>query len=202
MRSMAGVKYEYVDQHILLRFEPGLVMAPMDPLLLQTPEEAFSHRVIPAITFSRANYRTVFQGDSVRMFDPVGTPEKSGFKHCCTDSCDLFQDHVKFESPEGTLFVLGNTVAWKMHNIITSSGKTRTAKSLETYHFEPDESLQIRTRCDVSDARSGEIGASMRKYLLGSSPKMINPAITIPASSPRLAVNRGCRAPRCCRCLR
>ncbi len=112
-----------------------------------------------------ANYRTVFQGDAVRMFDPVGTPEKFGFKHCCTDSYDLFQDHVKFEIPEETLFVLGTTVAWKMHNIITSSGKTRTAKSLETYHFEPDGSLQIRTWYDVSGARSGEIGASMRKYL-------------------------------------
>lgn len=112
-----------------------------------------------------ANYRTVFQGDCVRMFDPVGTPEKFGFKQCLTDSFDLFQDHVKFEIPEETLFVLGNTVAWTMHNIITSSGKTGVAKSLETFQFEPDGSLQIRTWYDVSGARSGEIGASMRKYL-------------------------------------
>ncbi len=112
-----------------------------------------------------ANYRTVFEGDAVRMLDPVGTPEKFGFKHCCIDSYDLFQDHVKFEIPEETLFVLGNTVAWVMHNNITSSGKTRTAKSLETYQFEPDGSLQIRTWYDVSGATSGEIGKSMRTYL-------------------------------------
>jgi len=111
------------------------------------------------------NYRTVFQGDNVRMLDPVGTPEKSGFQKCCADSFDLFQDHVKFEIPEETLFVLGNTVSWVMHNIISSSGKTGLAKSIETYQFEPDGSLIIKTWYDVSGARSGEIGASMREYL-------------------------------------
>lgn len=112
-----------------------------------------------------ANYRTVFQGDAVRMFDPLGTPEKFGFKHCLTDSYDLFQDHVKFEIPEETLFVLGNTVGWVMHNIISSNNKTGLAKSIETFQFEPDGSLAIRTWYDVTGARSGEIGASMRTYL-------------------------------------
>ncbi len=112
-----------------------------------------------------ANYRTVFEGDNVRMLDPVGTPEKFGFKKCCTDSYDLFQDHVKFEIPRETLFVLGDTVAWVMHNLITSSGKTNIAKSIETYQFGEDGSLTTRTWYDVSGARSGEILDSMSTYL-------------------------------------
>ncbi|MEH6550295.1 MAG: hypothetical protein V7744_09960 [Pseudomonadales bacterium] len=111
------------------------------------------------------NYRTVFQGDSVRMLDPVGTPEKFGFKNCCTDSFDLFNDHVKFEIREESLFILGNTVAWVMNNIISSSGKEGVAKSIETFQFEPDGSLIIKTWYDVSGATSGRIKESMSEYL-------------------------------------
>ncbi|MCB1675364.1 MAG: hypothetical protein KDI01_03690 [Halioglobus sp.] len=114
------------------------------------------------------NYRTVLQGEAVRMLDPVSTPEKFGFKHCCEDSFDLFQDHVKFEIPEKTLFVLGNTVAWIMHNNITSSGKTFVVPSIETFVFEPDGSLVIRTWYDVPRNAGGELGASMHTYLPNS----------------------------------
>ena len=112
-----------------------------------------------------ANYRTVLEGEVVRMLDPVGTPEKFGFENCCVESFKLFQDHVKLEIPEDTLFILDNTVAWLIQNHITSSGKTGIAKSLEFFIFEPDGSLTIRTWYDVHGARSGEIAASMRTYL-------------------------------------
>ncbi len=112
-----------------------------------------------------ANYRTVFQGDAVRMLDPVGTPEKYGFKSCCTDSYDLFQPNVKFEIPDETLFVLGNEVAWVMHNIITSGGKTWVGKSIETFRFEPDGSLVIRTWYDVPENAQNELGDIFDVYL-------------------------------------
>ena len=32
-----------------------------------------------------------------RMLDPVGTPEKVGFEHCCLDSWKLFQSRVRFK---------------------------------------------------------------------------------------------------------
>jgi len=111
------------------------------------------------------NYRTVFQGDNVRMLDPVGTPEKFGFKQCCTDSYDLFHDHVKFEQQKHTLFILGNTVAWVMNNHITSTGKTVVAKSIETFQFEEDGSLIIKTWYDVAGASGGRIRESMSTYL-------------------------------------
>ena len=67
------------------------------------------------------NYRTVVQGDAVRMFDPVSTPEKFGFKHCCEDSWDLFQPRVRFRIQPGTLFgvlhLLFNTICMS-HGIV------------------------------------------------------------------------------------
>jgi hypothetical protein len=111
------------------------------------------------------NYRSVFKGDNVRMLDPVGTPEKFGFKNCCEDSYDLFHDHVKFEIQTDSFFILGNTVAWVMNNIISSSGKTGRAKSIETFQFESDGSLIIKTWYDVSGATSGKIKESMSTYL-------------------------------------
>ena len=42
------------------------------------------------------NWRSVAPGD-FRMLDPVGTPEKHGFEHCCVESFDLFQKEVTFK---------------------------------------------------------------------------------------------------------
>ena len=111
------------------------------------------------------NYRTVFQGDAVRMFDPVDTPEKFGFKHCCTDSYDLFQPRVKFHIPPETLFILGNEVAWVMNNIITSKGKEYMEPSIESYRFEPDGSLAIRTWYRIPQHSDGELGEMFQTYL-------------------------------------
>ena len=49
------------------------------------------------------NYRKLAPG-TFRMLDPVGTPEKVGFEHCCVDSWDLFQPSVKFRVVPGSLF--------------------------------------------------------------------------------------------------
>jgi len=52
MQPLAVVKHGYVVQHILLCFEPSLVITPVDTLLLQAPKEASCNRIIPAITFT------------------------------------------------------------------------------------------------------------------------------------------------------
>ncbi len=111
------------------------------------------------------NYRSVLATDAVRMLDPVGTPEKFGFQHCLVDSFDLFQSTIKFHIPEETLFVNGNSVGWVMHNIITSSGETSTMLSIETYHFEPDGSLAIRTWYRLPHGAGGDLGRVFSEYL-------------------------------------
>lgn len=113
------------------------------------------------------NYRTVVASDCVRMLDPVGTPEKYGFQHCIVDSWDLFQPHVKFHMPPETLFVNGNEVAWVLHNIITSEGRTTVVPSIETYRFEPDGSLAIRTWYRIPRKAGGELGQMFTTYLPG-----------------------------------
>lgn len=111
------------------------------------------------------NYHTVVKTDAVRMFDPVATPEKFGFKHCCSDSYDLFQPNVKFHIPKETLFILGNEVSWVMNNIITSNGKEFMEPSIETFKFEPDGSLAIKTFYRIPQHTNDELGTMFKTYL-------------------------------------
>lgn len=99
------------------------------------------------------------------MLDPVGTEEKFGFQKCFVDSFDLFQANVKFHIPPETLFVNGNEVAWVMHNIITSGGETTMTPSIETYRFEPDGSLVIRTWYRIPHGNKAELGEMFTTYL-------------------------------------
>jgi hypothetical protein len=110
------------------------------------------------------NWRSVAPGD-FRMLDPVGTPEKRGFEHCALDSWDLFQKRVKFEVVDGTLFICGNEVAWTLENSITADGKTHSALSIETYRFEPDGSVVIRTYYKVPERTKDELGQIFQTYL-------------------------------------
>ena len=63
MQPIAVVKHGYILQHILLRFETCLVVAPLNSLLFQAPEEAFRNRVILTVSFAaHATYKPmVFQ---------------------------------------------------------------------------------------------------------------------------------------------
>ena len=110
------------------------------------------------------NWRSVAPGD-FRMLDPVGTPEKRGFEHCALDSWDLFQKRVKFRIVDGTLFICGNEVAWTLENSITADGKTHAALSIETYRFEPDGSVVIRTYYKVPERTQDELGQMFQTYL-------------------------------------
>ena len=110
------------------------------------------------------NWRSVAPGD-FRMLDPVGTPEKRGFEHCALDSWDLFQKRVRFRIVDGTLFICGNEVAWTLENSITADGKTHAALSIETYRFEPDGSVVIRTYYKVPERTKDELGQMFQTYL-------------------------------------
>ena len=110
------------------------------------------------------NWRSVAPGD-FSMLDPVGTPEKRGFEHCALDSWDLFQKRVKFRIVEGTLFICGNEVAWTLENSITADDQTHSALSIETYRFEPDGSVVIRTYYKVPERTKDELGQMFQTYL-------------------------------------
>ena len=110
------------------------------------------------------NWRSVAPGE-FRMLDPVGTPEKRGFEHCALDSWDLFQARVRFRIVDGTLFICGNEVAWTLENSITADGKTHAALSIETYRFEPDGSVVIRTYYKVPERTNDELGQMFQTYL-------------------------------------
>ena len=111
-----------------------------------------------------ANYRSVGPGE-FRMLDPVGTPEKIGFQHCCLDSWDLFQPHVRFRIVPGSLFICGNEVAWLLENHFTSDGREQIGLSIETYRFEVNGDVTIRTYYRVPRHGDAEIGELFKTYL-------------------------------------
>ena len=111
-----------------------------------------------------ANWRKVASGE-FRMLDPVGTPEKVGFQKCCLDSFDLFQANVQFRIPDGMLFICDNEVAWTLENSITTDGKNAKHYSVETYRFEADGSVYIRTYYRVPQRTPDELGQMFQTYL-------------------------------------
>ena len=117
-----------------------------------------------------ANWKKVAPGD-FRMFDPVGTPEKVGFEECASEAWDLFQPKVHFKIADGSLFVCGNEVAWFLENHMEFGGRKHVGLSIETYRFEEDGSVTIRTYYDVPDHAAGELGEMFQTYLPEGGPK-------------------------------
>ncbi len=99
------------------------------------------------------------------MLDPVGTPEKKGGETCWSDSWDLFNKVVHFKIQDGALFFNGNEVAWLLENHITTDGKTTVGFSIETYRFEEDGSLLVRTYYRVPARTDDELGQIFQEYL-------------------------------------
>lgn len=110
------------------------------------------------------NWRSVAPGE-FRMLDPVGTPEKLGFEECALASWDLFQGRVKFKIADGALFFNGNEVAWLLENHITTDGNSFVGLSIETYRFEEDGSVVIRTYYKVPPRTKDELGQMFQTYL-------------------------------------
>ncbi|MGE4650128.1 MAG: hypothetical protein AAEJ53_04500 [Myxococcota bacterium] len=109
------------------------------------------------------NYRDVAPGEYT-MWDPVGTPPKRGFEEIVA-AYDLFQPTVKFEVPRDTLFYNEGYVAWVMHNIIEHNGGSMVGKSIESYEFGGDGSLNIRTHCVVPAHDDKALGDLYKVYL-------------------------------------
>lgn len=110
------------------------------------------------------NWRSVADGQ-FRMLDPVGTPEKVGFKACCEDSWDLFQPRVRFNIQPGTLFVCGTEVAWCLENHFEGPDGPQLQYSLETYQFGEDGSVCIRTYYRVPNHDNENLGDIFKAYL-------------------------------------
>lgn len=112
------------------------------------------------------NWKSVAPGD-FRMLDPVGTPEKLGFDLCAAKSFDLFQPTLRFRVVEGSMFICDNEVAWFMENHFSADGGTTLLRSIETFRFEPDGSVVIRTYYDVPPPAKNDMGTLFEEYLPG-----------------------------------
>lgn len=110
------------------------------------------------------NWRRVVPGD-FRMSDPVGTPQKNGFQECALDAFDLFQPHVHFKIADGTLFICDNEVAWLLENHIETEAGKIVGLSIETYRFEEDGSVTIRTYYRVPARTDDTLGDMFKVYL-------------------------------------
>ena len=111
-----------------------------------------------------ANWRQIAPGE-FRMLDPVGTPEKHGFKECCEESWDLFNKRVRFKHHNDIVLANGNELAWVLENHISADGKTVMEVSIETYRFNPDGSVVIRTWYRVPPRDTTELGEMFQTYL-------------------------------------
>ena len=110
------------------------------------------------------NWRSVAPGD-FRMLDPVGTPEKRGFESCALETWELFQGRVKFRIVEGSLLICGSEVAWFLENHITADGRSFVGHSIETYRFEANGDVVIRTYYRVPRRTQDELGRMFQTYL-------------------------------------
>lgn len=88
------------------------------------------------------SWRTIIPGE-VRMFDPVGTAEKTGFAAATSDAFDMFQSMLRIEMI--TVQVNGNEMAWVCRNHFGSEPNVMTAYSIETFAWDDDGSLLIKT---------------------------------------------------------
>ena len=110
------------------------------------------------------NWRGIAPGH-FRMLDPVGTPEKNGFKHCCEDSWELFNGRVKFKHHNGIVLANENELAWVLENHITVDGETSIEISIETFRFEANGDALIRTWYRVPKRDETELGEIFQTYL-------------------------------------
>ncbi len=111
-----------------------------------------------------ANWKAVAPGDH-RMLDPVGTPEKVGFEECCLDAWDLFQARVRFNIPDGMLFVCDKEVAWLLENHFDGPDGHQVQYSIETYRFGDDGSVMVRTYYRVPTHDNASLGDIFQQYL-------------------------------------
>jgi hypothetical protein len=65
------------------------------------------------------------------------------------------------------MFICGNEVAWVMENTFTKDGQAQKMKSIESFRFGDNGSVEIRTHYDVPDATDSVAGEVFSEYLPG-----------------------------------
>ena len=89
-----------------------------------------------------ASWRTIAQGE-VRLLDPVGTKEKTGFETATSKAYDKFRPHLEMHML--TVHVNGNEMAWVIENHFKAGEEVLKTYSIETFQWEEDGSLLIKT---------------------------------------------------------
>ena len=74
---------------------------------------------------------------------------------------------MKFRHHEDIVFVNGNEVAWVLENHITTDGSTEVHLSIETFRFEENGDVVIRTWYKVPRPDDSELGEMFETYLPG-----------------------------------
>lgn len=99
------------------------------------------------------SWRTIAQGE-VTMFDPVGTKEKHGFDHATGEAFDMFQAINKMYMV--TVKVNGNEMAWVIENHFGTGDEIVKAYSIETFRWDDDGNLVIKTYYDMPEGLRAE----------------------------------------------
>ncbi|MFF0455332.1 hypothetical protein [Nocardia africana] len=89
-----------------------------------------------------ASWRTMIPA-GVRMFDPVGTEEKTGFDTVTTHAWDLFQSLLRITML--TVQVNGDEMAWVCENRFGTGDDVIMVHSIETFAWDADGNLLIKT---------------------------------------------------------
>ena len=75
---------------------------------------------------------------------------------------------MRFRIADGALFICGNEVAWLLENSFPAEPSRPPHLSIETYRFEPNGDVVIRTYYKVPAHADGAVGELFKKYLPGS----------------------------------
>ena len=88
------------------------------------------------------SWRTIIPA-GVRLFDPVGTEEKTGFAAATTDGWDLFQHLLRITML--TVQVNGDEMAWVCENRFGTGEDVVMVHSIETFAWDDEGDLLIKT---------------------------------------------------------
>ena len=104
-----------------------------------------------------ASWRSIVPA-GVRMFDPVGTEEKTGFDTATTHAWDLFQNLLRITML--TVQVNGDEMAWVCENRFGTGDDTVMVHSIETFAWDSAGDLLIKTYYPMPE----QVGATDDPY--------------------------------------
>lgn len=84
------------------------------------------------------------------MFDPVGTREKHGLTHATSEAWDMFQELLTMKMI--VVHVNGDEMAWVIECLLMANGETLRTYSIETFAWDADGNLTIKTFYDMPES--------------------------------------------------